>query len=1066
MKTSAEEILNNMEFYYENIYNLLDGFKKATTSNLSTITVPIKKKDGTIENLEINSFQKILNELSRVDNNFKSLLNENNISYIVNADGSIGQITKTSFINAEYLSNFKFGTDLDTATLTDENTICIVDTASTIKNMVFPNVKIPIIIDSNIKTDINAIIYDVVEGFESIPENPTILNLKYLINQGTIIVNGDSNGDNIKLPIEKEKVKYFGKFTVTESISSGNNFDITLANIKYSGLNFIGDSIDLKVNDILVTKNGMAKFIINEIDIFLKKLKVTRISGSENIVNGIDSLLFNEIIPNDTNIVGIPIQPNKKLVVFLSTENLKIIGYPSIGIKLNTSTYKVNYESNIYTLDEFFGTYVTNFSEYLYSIIKETVIPYNLGIEPEKPILDSSNFKVIQINSHLTNSKSSEELSTLNTEKQKIKNKLEYNQIQLEQIQNEIDTSKFKSTEEKQFRITKVTELKRAKNVLEQNLLTVARKLDNNAIESGLKNVKPKYRTIGSWAIQQPIYSSLTKAQHIIKYEIQYRYLSKNVDTVENTSMKMISNGKEISVTYSAWNPFESRTLKKVEKTDGTLVWETPLLDSVDDININQVNIPINEGESIEIKVRSISEAGYPISPKTSEWSDILRIDFPSDLTESNLATIVTKNEDDLKISEFNNILKSSGVLNHISNQVQEAEKLFLHKAEDIASGFFTAEQKNIPLFSFLKTIKNDIELLKNIDSVKNITIELIDFNNEKYTVINNTTMDLSAGNYSDNINLLDASKYGSIIRKQGFIKIKNNNLVPLELKSLVPGTIFTNQSAQNYYNVPVKTPTNLIQNSKQIIYFRNIDITGQNEDIFKLVKPRLNPTTTKVPSIYIDNSAIESSKNILYLDDDNNVKICKLLPNANNDFIAFTNEHPDFDNIDYNKLIPNFQRISLFTESIKALQYQEETDINSTKGLGFLDEDFYSVGENSCGAFLYPLISNPNSISVVGNTVISTLIIPKESEILIPFVFEYRMIDRIGKINGKNNTTINDSITYSKKIGIDLLINNEAFKFDINVSAKLKSVVTPIESLNVSSVVAGFTNEGQGTIN
>lgn len=1066
METSAEQILSNIGFYYENIYNLMIGFQNATTSNLSNITVPIKKKDGSVENLSINSFQKILNELSRIDNNFKSLLNEDNISYIVKSDGSIGQITKTSFINAEYLSNFKFGTDVNTATVTDENVLCFVDTTSTIKNMIFPNVKIPIIIDSNIITDINAVIYDIIDGFDLIIDNPTILDIKYLIKQGTIVIAGDSNGDNIKLPLEKEKVKYFGKFTVTDVVTNGNIFNITLGDIKYTGLNFIGNSIDLKINDVLVTKTGMSKFVINEIDIFLKKLKLTRISGSENITVGIDNLLFNEIINNDTNIIGIPIQPNKKLIVFLSTENLKTISYPSTGIKLDTSTYKVNYESVTYTLDEFFTNYVTNFSEYLYSIIKETTIPYNLGIQPEKPILNPANFTVVQINKHLTNSKSATELHDLNTEKQKIKNSLEYNKIQIEQIQNEIDTAKFKSSEEKVLKTTKVSELKQAKNILEQNLLTVARKLDNNAIDSGLKNIKPKYSIIGSWEIQPPIFSPLTKAQNIIKYEIQYRYLAKNVDTVENTSMKMISNGKEFSVTYSSWIPLNSRTLKKIETVDGKLVWETPILDSVDDININQVNITINEGEAVEIKVRAVSESGYPISSKTSEWSEILRQDFPTNLIESNINTIVIKNDNDLRISEFNNILNSSGVLTHINNQIQESEKLFLHKAEDITSGFFSNEQKNIPLSTFLNTLKNEIDLLKNLDNTKNISIELIDFNNEKFTIINNTTMELSAGNYSDNINLLDTSKYGSIIRKQGYIKIKNNNLLPIEIKSFVPGPDFNEYTADKYYNVPVKLPESLKQNSKQIIYFRNIDLTGQKENIFKLIKPKLQPTTTKIPSIYIDNTATENSKNIVYLDDDNNVKLCKLLPSADNNFVAFTKEHRLFNSNDMNNMIDEFKRLSLYTNTIKELQYQEEINGTLFENIGFLDEDVYAVGENTCGAFLYPVISNPNSISVVGNTTISTLIIPKESEIIIPFIFEYRMIDRIGKVNGKTGIPITESITYSKKIGIDLMINNLNFKFDINVSAKLKSIVTPIESLNVNSVVASFNNEPQGNIN
>lgn len=1066
MKTSAEKIFENFEFLYENIYNLLIAFQQASVSNLSSVKVPIKNKLGVIEYLEINSFQKMFNELSRIDNNFKSLLNVDNISHIINADGSLSQITKTSFINAEYLDNFKFGTDLTTATNIDTDALCLVDFTSTLKHMVFPNVKIPVIIESSLNSTIEAQIFDVIEGFDKISTEPSLIELKYLIDNGTIVVN-NNNGEITKLSVEKEKVTYFGKFTVTDVKNTGNLFDIILSDIKYTGLNTIGNSIELKINDILVNKNGMSKFQINSIDITNNKLSVTRISGSDTISIGIDTLLFNEILDSNTNIVGIPVQPNKKLIVFLATENLKIIGYPSIGIKLNTETYKVKYNSTVFTLDEFFSNYVTNFSDYLYSIIKESNIPYDLGITPETPKLNTSNFKVVQINKHLTNSKTSGELESLNVEKEKIKNNLDYNQLNIDKIQNEVDTLKSKSLEEKNYRINKISELKQSKNVLEQNLLTVVRKLDSNAINSGLKNLKPKYRIIGSWEIQSPIYSPLTKPQNIIKYEVQYRYLSKNLDTVENTSMKMINNGKEVSVTYSAWNPLETRILKKIEKNN-KLIWETPILDSVDDININQVNISITEGESVELKVRAVSEAGYPITSKFSEWSEILRIDFPQDLIENNLATIVDKNEADLKISEFNNILKSSGILNHIDNQIQEAEKLFFHKAEDIASGFFTAEQKNIPLNTFLNTLRNDINILKNLENIKNVTIELIDFNGEKYSVINNSTLQLSAGNYSDTVNLLDSTKYGSIIRKQGFIKIKNNNSVPIELKTLVPGTIFDVNSAANYFNVPVKrndvlnNQTIFSQNSKQILFFRNTDITGQPEDVFKLVKPKQPNTTTLIPNIYMDSSAIATSKNLMYFDtNDNNVKNCKLLPNANNDFVAFTKEHPLYDINDFNALIPEFERLKHYTKSIKEFQYQEEIDslnlINNR--VGFSDYDFFAVGENTCGAFLYPIISNSNLISVIGNSTTSSLILPIGNEIIIPFLYEYRMSDRFGKIDGKINTTISDDLTYSKKIGIDLLINNELFKFDIEVSSKLKSTVTPIKSLNVSSVTSSFTN-------
>ena len=73
-------------------------------------------------------------------------------------------------------------------------------------------------------------------------------------------------GVNIKLSVEKEKVKYFGKFTVTDVQTTGNQVNLILSDTKYSGTNFLGNSIDLKIGDILVNKNGMSKFQINEIE--------------------------------------------------------------------------------------------------------------------------------------------------------------------------------------------------------------------------------------------------------------------------------------------------------------------------------------------------------------------------------------------------------------------------------------------------------------------------------------------------------------------------------------------------------------------------------------------------------------------------------------------------------------------------------------------------------------------------------------------------------------------------------------------------------------------------------
>lgn len=1053
MQTTAETLLSNMNILYQNIYNLLTAFHQASDSNYQNITVTLTNLDGSTSTVTVNSFSQILTELARIDNNFQTLTNSNNISYIINGDGSLSSYQKVSLLNTNYLNGFTFGTNGVTNPV---DVICSVDNISLLKKMVFPNVTMPVTIASELFNDVICSMYEITQGWENISAEPTILELNYLLNNGDI----NFNLTETQLIPAKEQVKYFGKFAVLNINSVGNISTIVLDQLNYTGLNVNGNSIPLQVNDILVSSDGLVKYSITNISIPNKTITCTRISGTSNVTVGIDKLFFNQLINTNNNVVNVPIQANKNLVIFFKATTLKITGYPSIGIKIDTSTYSVDWNGTTYTIDEFFAKYVTDFGSYMISLIKETSIPLSLGVQPQKPILESSNFKVVQINKHITDTSTINDITTSTQSKEQILNSIETKQNQITQILNETATLKYKSIDEKNSKLKLIQQFRNDINTLQQTLLTVTRNIDNDATQAGLKNVKPKYKVLCYWDKQSAIFSPNTPPQNIVKYNVQYRYLSLNADTVSSTNYTMISNGQQVNVAFSTWNNAETSSLDRVINADGTLTWQIQNIDSVDSLNINQTSISINQGESIEIRVQAVSEAGYPISPLTSEWSDIMRVDFPTDLIQNGLSAIVAQNTADLQLAEFNDILIKSGYAKHIDDQVVQGDVTFKHQTTDIHSGFYTGNQQIIDLFTFLQTVRNDINILQNKDKIQQIIVSVIDFNNEPYIVQNNTTIQISGGNYNDNINLLDTTKYGSIIRKQGFIKISNKNNIPLEIKTLVPGTIFDNSIAPNYYNVPVKTPTNLIQNSKQVIYFRNIDLTGQQEDAFKLVKPKLTDTDTYPSLSYIDNLASEDLKNIVYLDNASTVQICKLLPNAGNDFVAFTTEHPMFNPLTMETIIPEFDRIKLYTENIKALNYQSEFLPSDTVGLGFNDNDLYCIGENSCGAFLYPIIANPTNISVIGDSTIATLILPPESDILIPFVYEYRMIDRIGKVNGKNDNTINDTIIYQKKLGIDLLLNNSPFKFDLLVTSQLKSSVPNIDSLNVNSILGAQSTE------
>jgi hypothetical protein len=122
MQSSAEKLFENMGRLYTNIYNLTKAFQEASSSNQTVINVTLVNEDGTSEVVQVNSFQKIMSELSRIDNNFLSTLNIDKLSYIVDADGEMSQVMKTSFANAEFLSNFSFPTNPPAVTIPGNST--------------------------------------------------------------------------------------------------------------------------------------------------------------------------------------------------------------------------------------------------------------------------------------------------------------------------------------------------------------------------------------------------------------------------------------------------------------------------------------------------------------------------------------------------------------------------------------------------------------------------------------------------------------------------------------------------------------------------------------------------------------------------------------------------------------------------------------------------------------------------------------------------------------------------------------------------------------------------------
>jgi hypothetical protein len=110
---------------------------------------------------------------------------------------------------------------------------------------------------------------------------------------------------------------------------------------------------------------------------------------------------------------------------------------------------------------------------------------------------------------------------------------------------------------------------------------------------------------------------------------------------------------------------------------------------------------------------------------------------------------------------------------------------------------------------------------------------------------------------------------------------------------------------------------------------------------------------------------------------------------------------------------------------------------------LGFTVNDQFLIGKYSCGAYLYLAPQSGSSIQVSGTTALSTFSLGtgETNAINVPIIFQFRAVDKLGYIGGWRKSGNLSNVTYTKKIGIDIQVQNEdSFSFDIQVTGSYKN--------------------------
>ena len=293
----------------------------------------------------------------------------------------------------------------------------------------------------------------------------------------------------------------------------------------------------------------------------------------------------------------------------------------------------------------------------------------------------------------------------------------------------------------------------RKKDSKSKLLSTVAQEIITLSKSPTIK-VEPKFRVRGFWTMPAAIVTRGTRPQEIVQFRVQYRYVSKDgteppVETfnVDNTQSK---------AAFSNWTEFKTDARKRTyNPATGEYTWVIEDVESADTPNINQIDISIQSNEKVEMRVKSISEVGWPESPTESDWSELLTIEFPD-----NLSNVVNENDfilkeatsEDLKI-KMNQELSAKGLDEHLSDTIVVNNVTFHHESNKILSGFKDENGVALDLYSYMKSLQDRINSLEEKISRSKGELEVIILrNNQEFVLANGseTTFNIECEDYLD----------------------------------------------------------------------------------------------------------------------------------------------------------------------------------------------------------------------------------------------------------------------------------------------------------------------------
>ena len=814
------KISNSLSYFLEQALilekNSLETVAKisdAITSQKDTVTLTLTDPNDKTKTItySIPSLGYLKSEIERLDNSIKTLSN------IESGSGSRIQLSDGTY---RKIIASKLATEAPIVTTTNNITNFNFKSNWLFEDMMNPYLYANVDLSNSVPVETERVIIQryilncindrQINYFDKIKSNSTKINyksfLKGLLDNGITYIL-DENFYDLP-PIRR---RYSGEFEIDRilenTLSPNGKYivgRIILKNLLYTDNNSgVENTVTLSKNDILEIKENptTTRYKVTYVDASTNEIRIKRLEGYTPITNSTIFKISSNQVKNIS--VEIPVSFDRREVLFIKAvdcdSNIPSNKWsPGIAFYSNELTY-TSPQGVTNRLDTFYQKNVVDFGNIILSYSKDYYPSIIEGIKPDAPVLrydsednNSSDFRIVQINKQLEEGSETNTFKKLIADKENVISQINNNNRLVEEQKEIIQTTKFTTTTEKLNAQNKLAEYIKNQNTYTSLYNNIVNQIKSQYAATYIE--KPKYRVRGFWSIPTPKIGKSSGVQQIIQFKVRYRYLSESGVANKEEEFTYLDGTTNATGRFSNWNEVLTPMRRRVKGTDGTYSWEKINTSDPDQININQLDLPIQNGEQIEIQIKSISEAGFPTNPMESDWSEPVIIafsDFP-ELQGDDISEIIAQNRVDASVS---NIVENmtGNTYAHMASSFYTNDKYFAHNAESITSGFLSPEQTPITLYDKLYDLQNQITAVTEQIERMSATLEvkLIDGedNTKIYTLNEGSTTYINAGNYTEDKSKIDANKRkGAIITKTYYIDISSDLQSGLELLSKIPG--------------------------------------------------------------------------------------------------------------------------------------------------------------------------------------------------------------------------------------------------------------------------------------